>query len=178
MVECLVKTSGCYVGVFDLSSPVCDEGETLKDIFDRGAGQAREAGHEWAAILFINDILAEKARRREAVIWVLLFDGLFKMRISVAPEPAGEIPRKVEPREFLGGQDELVCPSGRLAVASLHEMRDLQRTPAIEVEPGRYRVRLTENEEEYWKHVSIEEAVMDYPPGEGPDWFLTLEKVG
>jgi len=170
MIETFIATKNCYLGLFDLESAV------RRHTFDRLIEQARLAAHAdavpWATIPYLNESLLEMMRRGEILAWIVLLDGCFKARVTVN----GALLEQVESGVFLGSEShDLICPSGRIAIASLHELHEPRLAPVFQVSPGTYRVQLLEDLDQVKRHYYLE-TPHAYPAGEGPDWTLTLAR--
>ena len=129
----------------------------------RNTGSANEGRSHWG----LRGLSEVPAWRNE--------DAVFRTVIEVG-EPLG--PESIPPlidKLGLPPAANLICPTGRLIVGCLGSLGQ-QQTPAVTVEPGTYRVNFTCDDEEENKHMELE-ARSDYPPGEGPDWRLVLNRV-
>src|SRR5207245_22632 len=126
-----------------------------------------------------NELWAEGGRAHELLPWVLLFDGVFRVRIEVLPSGSEPSVRALQRGRFLGNlgsEGVLFCPSGEVVVAPLLSLGELSLRPAVVVPPGLYRVRIESNAEEQIKHEFLD-RVEDYPPDDGPDWTLYMQNV-
>jgi hypothetical protein len=176
MTETLIKTEGCYLGIFDLSAAIHRE-ESFSSIFEKGKVDAEQAQKSWAALFYINERLLQKTRHGEILVWIVLFDGCFKARIKVLKNGEEFVPERLPAAPFLNSESHpLNCPTGRIVVASLHELGSSDLLPTIEIEPGIYEVGLFQDQEQEAKHMFLDQA-MDYPVNDGPDWCLVLNKV-
>jgi hypothetical protein len=176
MIETLIRTNGCYVGAFDLDSAVHRE-ESFASLMNRAELDASEGKQPWATIFYLNDRLLSRMRAGEILAWTLFFYGRFKAQIGVALGEEESDLDKTSASLFLNGEHhDLICPSGKIAVASLHELGNPSLRPTLEVSPGTYRVVFTEDDQQINKHYEFDGEI-DYPVGDGPDWVLTLKKV-
>jgi hypothetical protein len=163
------------MAVFDRAS-----GANTPGRFDQLLREARGlAGAEsWAVIPHLNDLLSRLADEGSLLSWVLVFDGVFRVRLEVGsefPEAGAALPLA----PFVGGtgvHGSLECLSGEVMAASLHRLGDRALRPLVIVHPGRYHVRLRGNEEEQAKHQFLDDEA-SYPEGEGPDWTLYLRRM-
>ena len=173
MSERLIKTEGCYVGIFDALSPVNGAGRF--DRFMRRADrQAVEARQRWSALYRFNDQWIDAAARGEILAWIVLFDGVFKTVATILVPPPRIAPTMAQAREFLGGDyHPLVCPSGRIVVASLSDLGHRSLEPLVVVEPGTYHVALTRHDDQEDEHSFLTDPAQ-YPPSDGPDWSIEV----
>jgi hypothetical protein len=176
MTETLIKTQGCYLGMFDRSAAIQRE-ETLSSIFAKGTADAEEAHKSRAALFYINERFLQRTRRGEILVWVVLFDGCFKARIKVLTNGEVLVPERMSPVAFLADEiHPLRCPTGNLVVASLHGLGSPDLLSTIDIEPGTYQVRLFQDAEEEAKHMFLDQE-RDYPANDGPDWCLVLNRI-
>lgn len=107
--------------------------------------------------------------------WTVLFDGVFKVVIEVLT-PTNEISLNEEEAISLPDDSRLLwCPSGKITIACLGALGRSDLAPIVVIEPGIYHARLQRNLDEEHKHGFLEEP-SDYPPTEGPDWHLWLQR--
>lgn len=176
VAETYVATLSCYAAIYDEASPANTEGFMEREL--KAAEQQLDAlGQDrWLTIFAFNDRLIDRASRGELLAWTLVFDGVFRAVIKVG-EPLGpeSSPPPLIDNQGLPLAANLICPTGRLVVGCLSCLGQ-QQTPVAIVEPGTYRVNFACDEEEVAKHMELE-ARSDYPPGEGPDWRLALNRV-
>jgi hypothetical protein len=175
MVETLIRTQGCYVGIFDLASRAHKE-ESFDKLIGRAKADATNDNKAWTTLFYLNDGLLLRMRRGEILAWTLFWDGCFKARIRTHSSDESA-PIKCKGSAFLNGEHyDLICPTGRIAVASLHELGTPDLHPILEVAPGTYRVDFAEDDEEVNKHYEFDGQI-DYPADDGPDWVLTLTRI-
>lgn len=177
VAETYVATLGCYAAIYDEASPANVNGFMERE-FEASEQEVVALGKDsgFFTLLAFNGRLIDRAGRGELLAWTLVFDGVFRAVIEVG-EPLGPESSSPPLIDNLGLPlaANLICPTGRLVVGCLSCLGQ-QQTPAATVEPGTYRVNLTCDDEEENKHMFLE-ARSDYPPGEGPDWKLTLNRV-
>ena len=175
MIETFIRTEGCYVGIFDLASRAHKE-DSFDKLMDRAKADATNNNKAWATLFYLNGGIVSRMRRGEILAWTLFWDGYFKVRIRTEHSD-GSDPANCKPSAFLNREHyDLICPSGRIAVASLHHLGTPDLRPTVEVAPGSYRVDFVEDDEEVNKHYEFEGQI-DYPARDGPDWVLTLSQV-
>jgi len=177
MTETVIKTEGCYLGIFDHSAAIHRE-ESLSSIFEKGKADAEQAQESWAALFYSNERFLQRIRRGEILVWIVLADGCFKARIKVLTNGEEFVPKRMCAAAFLADEiHPLNCPTGRIVVASLHKLGSSDLLPTIEIEPGIYGVGLFQDEEQEARHTFLDQE-MNYPINDGPDWCLVLNKVG
>ncbi len=175
MIETLVRTQGCYVGIFDLASRAPRE-DSLAKLLERAKIDANNAKQSWATLLYLNGGILSRMRHGEILAWTLFFDGCFKVRIRIQHSDESD-PVNCKASAFLNREHyDLICPTGRIAVASLHELGTPDLRPTVEVAPGTYRVDFAEDDEQVNKHYAFDGQI-EYPARDGPDWFLTLRPM-
>lgn len=174
MFEFKVKTSSCYVGIFDLASPVREI--PLKRVMEQASSEASVAGEPWATLFYFNEGILRYMRRGEILAWTLILDGCFKARVKIQHCDDGD-PTATDRSGYLGNEShDLICPSGKIAVADLVEMDNQNLSPSFEIDPGAYRVWLNQDWDQEIMHCTLENE-SDYPIGDGPDWILTLRRI-
>jgi hypothetical protein len=172
----LIKTEGMYMGIFDMRSPVNTPGR-FGEALENAGGLAGAEGSP--VVPHFNELWAEGGREHTLLPWVLLFDGVFRVRIEVLPsgsEPSVRTPQQGAFLGNLGSEGMLLCPSGQVVVAPLLSLGEPSLRPSIVVPRGLYRVRIGSDEQEQIKHEFLD-RVEDYPPDDGPDWTLYMRKV-
>jgi hypothetical protein len=169
-----VKTEAFYGAILDEGSPANQPG-----LMTRLLDEARSAfspDDESAPWLFrFNQSLADAGERGELLSWCLLWDGVYQAKVEVSLAEAN--PTSGAALESLGAGSEearLYFPTGRVVLTSLSRVGE--EPPFLTIEPGHYRVRFVSDGEEEAKHAFLE-AVGDYPPGDGPDWRITLQRL-
>jgi len=174
-VERIIKTEGCYIGLFDAASPA-NKPALAAELMRSARARAAEQGKDWAALLYFNGSLADAGQRGELVSWFVLFDGVYKAVLSVVlPHPP--LPPADQAAPHPGGQiHPLVCPSGRIVLASLHALNDSDPAPAVIVEPGTYRTVVHFDADQEAKHRFLDD-LSEYPGADGPDWRILLQKL-
>jgi hypothetical protein len=176
MDETYVTTLGCYATIYDEASPANIDGFMGREI-EASQQQIDALGKDRCFTLFaFNGRLMERARRGVLLAWTLTLDGVFRVIIEIG-QPLAPDANPTSLIDNLGGPlvANLVCPSGRLIVGCLSRLGE-RRAPVATVEPGTYRVHFTHDDDEEYKHMLLQ-AISDYPPGEGPDWKLMLNRV-
>jgi len=169
----LIKTDGCYVGIFDALSPVNAAGR-LSSVMQAAVQEAAAAGQPWASILHVNDHWSAAMQRGDILAWVVLFDGVFKATATVLVPTAPHAPTPEQSSRLLGGTyHPLSCPSGRIIVASLSDLGSQTCEPIIVAQPGTYHVALTVDDRQEGAHAFLDDGAQ-YPDLDGPDWAITL----
>jgi hypothetical protein len=177
MAETILKTFGCYVGIFDLISEM-NKQERYYSGFEQAKAKAKENNHSWATLFYFNNQFISRARKGEILAWTLLFGGCFKVRIQIFSDEQDLILSEEQIRHFLGKEAyDLICPSGKIAVESLENAGNPHLQAVLELEPGIYRVGLSLDFDEVGKHEFLE-SEKEYPENDGPDWFIVMKKVG
>jgi len=173
MSERLIQTEGCYVGIFDALSPINVAG-SFQRFMSEADRQAATAQQGWSTLYRFNDQWIAATARGEILTWIVLFDGVFKTTAKILVPPPRIDPTTEQVQAFLG-QDyhPLVCPSGRIMVASLNDLGNHSLEPLVVVEPGTYRVALTRDDDQEDKHSFLTDPAQ-YPPLDGPDWSIDL----
>jgi len=167
--DTLVRTEGLYLCLLDRESPVAG-GIRIDEIL----GPPETSPDDDPTILRLNSHLVGLSREQQLLTWVLLQDGVFKVRCYLAPPAAELAALGMQRARFTGGfaTGTLSLPSGDVLVTSLGLMgAELQ--PAFQVPPGDYEVELYEDREQHSRHNFLRE-VEDYPPDDGPDWVIVL----
>jgi hypothetical protein len=173
MTETLIKTAGCYLGIFDQASAVHRQ-ESLSSIFEGGRVAAERAGNPSLSLFYIAERFVQRARRGEILVWIVLFDGCFKAQIKVLSKDEEFVPEKMHNSKFLADEiHDLDCPTGRVVVTSLHNLGDVNLSPTIEIDPGLYRVGLIQDLEQETKHEFLDQEI-NYPATDRADWYLSL----
>ena len=176
MTETLIKTEGCYLGIFDRSAAIHRE-ESLSSIFEKGKADAEQAQESWATLFYSNERFLQRTRQGEILVWIVLFDGCFKARIKVHTNGQEFVPERMRTAAFLANEiHPLNCPTGSIVVALLHKLGSPNLSPTIEIEPGIYGVGLFRDEEQEAKHTFLDQEI-NYPVNDGPDWCLILNKI-
>ncbi|MBI2931055.1 MAG: hypothetical protein HYY16_05340 [Planctomycetes bacterium] len=170
-VNKLVKTEGCYLGIFDRASPVNDP---------RIPWRARRVlTHPETDIADFNAFWGRFQDRGDLLAWIVLFDGVFKGEFTVWPE---ETPREFTPAQyepFLGHETReryLVCPTGELIIASLRELGSPALEPAVTVQPGVYQLGLTVDATQEMEHEFLHDPDA-YPEDDGPDFVIEMQRI-
>jgi hypothetical protein len=169
-----VKTESLYAAIFDLASPANTFG-MVQTTLSAASARAKESGQPWAALFHFNEALDNRARGGELMTWTLLFDGVFKVAIEVLT-PTNDI--SLDEHESSNASDEsqlLRCPSGKITVACLGALGRRDLATIIVIEPGIYHAYVHRNFDEEDKHGFLEKP-SDYPPTEGPDWHIRLQR--
>jgi hypothetical protein len=173
-VDSLVTTSGFYAGIFDLASEA-HAGERLISGMKDAQAQAEAAGRSWATIFYFNQQIIDRANVGQILAWTMLFDGTFLARVDVVSPDEELVLSRDLTRNFLGHEShDLVCLSGRIAVASLDRLGDVGLRPVLEVPPGVYRVGVKVVDHPVGSASSI---TYEHAAGEGPDWFISMKKI-
>lgn len=173
MSERLIKTEGCYIGIFDALSAANAIGlfATSMHVAKRRTAAMGQRGTD---ILEFNQLWIDAAARGEILVWVVLFDGVYKVIARVLPFRPSITPTMEQTTAFLGQEyHALFCPSGRIMVASLSDLGSQSLEPLVVVEPGTYHVALTVDDSQEAKHGFLDD-VAQYPPTDGPDWSIKL----
>jgi hypothetical protein len=175
MTERLIKTEGCYVGIFDLASEANSPGRF--DAFLRQAGDdAKAAGEDWKHIYYFNQKWVDAAVRGEVLSWIVVFDGVFKVAVDLIPPGPPLAPTGQQVRSLLAGEVyRLNCPSGAVTIDSLSHLGRRGLTPMLTVEPGTYLITLTRDSEQEGKHELLE-SLSDYALSAGPDWRICMQR--
>jgi hypothetical protein len=173
----VLKTEGMYLGIFDRASPANSPGR-----FRRTLEEAqRLAGRQgWKGIPHFNKLWGDLARAGAVLAWVLVFDGVFRIRLEVLPPRSADTPGAGDVGTFLGTAGpsaSLLCPSGEIVVAPLLQLGDASLRPLVTVTPGLYAASIRGNTKEEAKHEFLDD-VDEYPAADGPDWELTLQHTG
>ncbi len=175
-MERLIKTEGCYIGIFDASSPMNIQ-NLYAAFMDVAKAQAKSNGEGWASLYYFNQQWIDAASRSEILVWIVLFDGIYKIAMDVHPLSPRLVLTDEQKEPFLGDRLHLLsCPSGRIIVASLSDLGRQDLEPAAVVEPGTYRVGLTvdyKGEPDHW----FLEDPSEYPSSDGPDWSVQMQKA-
>jgi hypothetical protein len=171
MNERLIRTEDCYVGLFDVLSPI-----NVAGIFGRFITEAQHeavaAGPAWAALYYFNDRWRDAATRGEIVWWALVFDGVFRATATVLERPPEPTSGLAHPPALMDPTDHLLtCPSGRIVVASLHELGNPTLEPLLVIAPGTYHVVVRQDDEQENAHYFLTDPA-EYPPQDGPDWSI------
>jgi hypothetical protein len=174
--EQLIKTVGCYIGIFDRESAVNVVG-TFDRFMRTATKEATEDQQRWPSLYHFNQQWVDCAARGELLTWIVLFDGIFKASVEVLDPSPVLVLTDWQKQQYLADEPYLLsCPSGELMVASLSDLgsRDLQ--PVAVVEPGMYRVALTRDDDREADH-SFLESLQEYPRTSPADWRLHVQRV-
>jgi hypothetical protein len=164
--EFLVKIhpEGLYGAVLDRTSPA-NFSRFIETEFDR-TRKLLNRGEEAALLFLFNSLLDERGRAGELLAWAVLLDGVYKAEIAEQGNPL--------PHVFASA--DLDFPTGEVLVTCLSRLGDADLLPALTVAPGKYRTTFSVDHAEETKHEGLEREA-DYPPGDGPDWRLTLQRI-
>jgi hypothetical protein len=174
--EAYVTTHSLYAAIYDEFSPANVKGFVEREL-EAGRQEIRDARRDEILTLFaFNGRLMSCAARGELLAWTLFLDGVFRAVVEVGA-PLGPDASPSTLIDNLGGPltADLVFPTGRLVVGCLSRL-GLPQAPAATVEPGTYRVHFTRDYEEEDRHTLLQSR-SDYPPGEGPDWKVAINRI-
>ena len=180
-MDSLVTTKSCYVGLYDLESPVNRAGfwrrEWVKSKRFRLFDLFRSKWSKFPLFRF-NQQLLDIMNAKEMISWTLLFDGVFRAQINIADEGDSSQASKREQSSLaeVEIQTHLICRSGRLVLACLSMVGEPTITPTVVVERGIYDVRLVRNYDAESKHWFTESEAA-YLPAITPDWTITLQRI-
>ncbi len=176
-VSKVIEIDDVYFGLFDLGSPANKAGHYLKarDVSREPYGD--DPGHLDEKYERFEQYWNHRQESRELLVWDCM-GGVCRIEIDLI---AGKTPVRFSARQkeaFLVGQNrarELECPTGRIAVESLTRLGERALKPMIKVSPGTYRVGLDRNEAQVVRHRWLKSAA-DYPPSDGPDFVIHLQR--
>jgi hypothetical protein len=171
--EMSVMTNGFYAGIFDLASEAHQSERFISGMRDAQA-QAEAAGRSWAAIFYFNQQIIDRARLGQLLARTMLFDGTFMVQINVVRADRPLLLSRDLTENFLGREPHnLECPSGKIAVASLDRLGDIDLYPVLEVPPGIYRVGMKVTDHP----VKPGSITYEHAASEEPDWFISMKKI-
>jgi hypothetical protein len=171
----VLATEGLHLAFFDLGSPANRPG-LADEAFDI-AGRIVYGKYELDGDIF-HKFWAALGRKRELLVWSLIFDGVYRIDIRVCLErqTVGKAPDGKS--HFLGdnsGNPRLWCPSGALSVACLQDVGSPSLRPIVQIPSGMYRVSSVADHNQQASHEFLDE-VEQYRDGDGPDWILYLQR--
>jgi hypothetical protein len=174
IADVLVPTDNFYAAILDESSPTNTPGFDDRAWQDAGELQRRHGGEKYERLFHYNGLLSSSAKRGEMFPWLLLIDGVFRAIVLLDPNPTMPLP-PIPDRRGMPEACDLRCPSGRLMVCCTSWIGRPGLSIAARVPPGTYRASIEQDEDEsdHWFLQSADE----YPPGDGPDWKITLRKI-
>jgi hypothetical protein len=174
MFEAIVKTFGYYAGIFDLASEAHQQ-ERFYSGWEKAKHDAINGQGSWTTLFHFNGLFIDRARRGEILGWTLPYDACFKAHTEVLPEEEDLFLTEDWTVSFLGPEaHDLVCRSGKIAIASFHKLGDHGLAATFEISPGVYRVGMKTNGD------GVEFELDDdcvYPVDGEPDWYFRMKKV-
>jgi hypothetical protein len=176
IADFLVGNQSFYVILLDESSPANVPGFMGRLDAIALEKQLAAGTESWTRNPLFNHELACCGRRGELLSWSLLTGGFFRAVIDVDVEPAESVPPLLPPTNQIPSDCDLRVPSGKLVVCCLAALGDPSLRPVACVPPGTYRTLVTRHTEFEYHHVWVESEA-DYPPGDGPDWTITLRRI-
>ncbi|MBI5763207.1 MAG: hypothetical protein HZA51_06750 [Planctomycetes bacterium] len=180
-VDSVVATFGYYLVVMDLECEL-----NSKDFVDHAWKTAEAAAAEaeeprnW--IMFLNRHLNEVAKAR-ALVWSLLVDSIHKARFSVIDCQADMSSLIEMPCPLLGNVNnpvQIELPSGKIGFGNMLELGDKCLQHVLTVRPGTYRVWVSRDDAQEYKHQSslhMQTDVSQYPENDGPDWEFIFQRI-
>lgn len=155
-----------------LNIAICDEASPFnRSTISTDAWRATTPGSDIRLFQF-NGYMQNQMRAEHAIVWILVLWGVYRVRVVLHRDVA-DLPRESECFDLIGNDVSatISCPSGRIGWLDVDYADSARWIHIADVPPGRYRGRLTGEE----NHSGLT-TLVEYP-ADGEDWTLHLAPV-